>query len=146
MPPTDTDDVAESPERERLADALIPEVLCGWVARLRAQPDPQLRTDQRGVAEQNLLRTLLRMAQAERDDEHALHALTLAACRYGALQPIHRVDPGEVTRQFGCLRSEIARVVTRRAIPEQESFALLMRVDAALSVATLAVIRAGHSR
>jgi hypothetical protein len=146
MPPFDPEPATPPRESEDLGDALIPDVLTGWVACLRAHPDPRLRADQRGVAEQNLLRTLLRAAQSERDDEHALQALTLAASRYGALQPIHRVDPGEVTRQFGCLRGEIARVVARRGAPRDESFALLMRVDAALSVATLAVIRGGHAR
>ncbi|HYD54579.1 MAG TPA: hypothetical protein VEA99_18235 [Gemmatimonadaceae bacterium] len=127
-----------------ITEELIPEILTGWVACLRGNPNACLRVDERGFAERNLLRAILRVARSEGNDEQALQALAQAASRYGGLQSIHRVDPGEVIRQFGCLRSEIELVLASRCSADT-AFGMLVRVDAALSVATLSVIRAGHS-
>ena len=127
-------------------DALVGDVLTSWVSELRSDAARNPRTNGRGLAERNLLRTVIRAADCETPDEAALRALTLAASRYGAMQPMHRVDPGEVARQFACLRREIARVAAARETHPDETLRFLHRIDAALSVATLAVIRAGHRR
>jgi hypothetical protein len=127
-------------------DAVIDDVLAGWVAVLRAGPDSTPRGGTRGVAERNLIRTLLHAAEPDSPDETQLNALVLAANRYGALQPLTRADPGEVSRQLGCLRRELQRIANERDPDHRRTLAFLNRIDHAISIASLAVIRGGHAR